>query len=137
MPAARRSIASYKERRMSPPLAHFCLRFPPLLSCSPSTGHRLSLAFTPLCCSSAVLRHAPLPQYRRPQATSFLWASLTSSLGQGLCVPGSCSQEHAFLSICMPDSFLFLAISSVCNFLSRARHFILCRSVLFTALTTI
>lgn len=71
----------------------------------------LSQAFTPLCCSSAVLLHAPLPQYHSPQATSFFWASLTSPLAQGLRVSGSSGQEHAFSSIHMPDSFLFLAPS--------------------------
>lgn len=73
----------------------------PLLSCTPSsTGHRLSRAFTPLCWSSAVLGHAPLPQYHSPQATSFLWASRTSSLAQGLCFlvlqPGACLLEYLY-----------------------------------------
>lgn len=79
----------------------------------------------------------PLPQYHSPQATSCFWASLTSSLAQGLCISGSSRQEHAFSSTCVPDSFLFLALSSICNSLSPAHPLIPCSSVLFTALATI
>lgn len=95
------------------------------------TGFHLSLLF--LSCPS------PTPSSSAPQSLGhpFFWISLTSSLAQGLCVSGSSRWEHAFSSICVPASFLFLALSSICNFLSQACHFVLCCSVLFTALTTI
>lgn len=70
-----------------------------------------------------------------PKATSFFLTSLSSSLAQSLCVSGSSCQEHAFLSFCMAESSLFLALSSICNFLSWACHSVLCHSVLFTALS--
>lgn len=106
-----------------------------LLSCTPSPEHKLSRSLThlPFLTSPLQLSSPAGPQV--PKATSFFLTSLSSSLAQSLCVSGSSCQEHAFLSFCMAESSLFLALSSICNFLSWACHSVLCHSVLFTALS--
>lgn len=79
----------------------------------PSLGHRLSPASTPSVIPYLPLCHSPLPQCHLSSGTRL------SSSGSELWVSGCPCQNHASASICIADSFLFLALSSSCTFCPR------------------
>lgn len=73
---------------------------------------------------SLVFHHSPslpLPQPPRPSHCS--WTIPSSSLAQCLCVCGLFARNIPSLDVSLGDSFLFLALSSVSNFLSPALSF--------------
>lgn len=88
-------------------------QIPLILSGTPSPGHRLSPASTPVCHPFP----APLP-LSPPSVPPVFW-SQSSSSGSELCESGCPCRDHASASICIADSFLFLALSSTCTFCPR------------------
>lgn len=108
--APRRTGTSYKGgHRAAFTLSQISL----ILSGAPSLGHRLSPASTPSVIPYLPLCHSPLPQCHLSSGTSL------SSSGSELWVSGCPCQNHASASICIADSFLFLALSSSCTFCPR------------------